>query len=153
VSVFIAAYVTVWVGFGGAALAMDTGVHRIVHVWPWLEERPFLVAGALLLAGACQFLPVTRRCLAACRDPAGLVARSGGLGAGAWRVGIRHGVACLGATWALMLLMFAVAVHSLAWMALLTGVLAAEKLLPGGVRLASYVGVPLLAAGSFVALR
>jgi predicted metal-binding membrane protein len=62
-------------------------------------------------------------------------------------------VACLGAGWALMLLMFALGVHSLTWTLLLTGVLVAEKVLPGGTRLASLVGATLVVAGAVAALR
>jgi predicted metal-binding membrane protein len=149
---FLGAYLVVWLAFGLVALAGDVGLHALAHRWAWLEHHPSVVtAGVFAVAGVVQLLPVTRRCLGECRDPARLVTRGGGAGAGAWRVGVHHGVACLGATWALMLLMFAVGLHHLAWVVLLTGVLVAEKVLPGGLRLVPVIGAVLLGAAVVVA--
>jgi predicted metal-binding membrane protein len=44
--------------------------------------------------------------------------------------GRRHGGWCLGCCWALMVALFALGVMSLAWMLAVTGLIAAEKLLP-----------------------
>lgn len=149
---FLAAYLLVWLGFGLVALAGDVGLHELTHRWEWLEQHPSAVtAGVFGVAGVVQFLPVTRRCLDECRDPVRLLTRGGGAGAGAWRVGVHHGVACLGVTWALMLLMFAVGLHHLVWVALLTAVIVAEKVLPGGCRLVPLVGAVLLGAAVVVA--
>ena len=63
---------------------------------------------------------------------------------GAWRLGLRHGVFCLGSCWALMLVMFGLGVGSLVPMALLTGVIVEEKTFPGGRRLSPVIGVALL---------
>ena len=45
-------------------------------------------------------------------------------------MGVRHGIYCIGCCGALMLLLFAVAVMDLRWVAALSLLLTAEKLLP-----------------------
>lgn len=149
---FLGAYFAVWTAFGVAALAVDAGLHALAESWAWLGDRPSLVAaGVLLLAAGYQFLPVKRRCLAECRDTANLAVGRGPRRA-AWRTGIRHGSACLGANWALMLVVFAVGVHALWWTVLLTLVMVAEKLLPGWRSTVPAVGAGLGTASLLTAL-
>ncbi len=145
---FLAAYFAVWLGFAALAVPADLAVHALVATWPWLHGHDGLVpAGALALAGAAQFSPLTRRCLTLCRDPrAMLFARYRRGAGGAWSLGVRHGLSCLGCCWALMLLMFAVGVSSLWWMAGLTAVMVAQKTTRWGPRLVPVVGAALLLA-------
>jgi len=152
---FVAAYFAVWTGFALAALAGDAALHRVVHGWPWLHERPWLVGGAvLLLAGGFQFSPLKERCLRQCRSPFGFLQRYYRRGVGAaWELGLRHGLFCLGCCWALMLTMFAVGVGHLAWMAALTGVMTIEKTQRWGRRLAPLVGTVLLLWGLLVLIQ
>lgn len=151
-AVFLGAYFAVWTGFGLAALSFDAGLHALTDTWGWLGDRPFLIAPAVfLLAAVYQFLPVKRRCLAACREPALLLADCRA-GEGAWRSGLRHALACLGSNWPLMLVMFAVGTHALWWIGLLTLVLVAEKVLPGWRWTVPGVGVGFGCAGVAVAL-
>ena len=52
----------------------------------------------------------------------------------------------------LMLVLFAVGVMSLAWMAVVALVIFAEKVLPGGARLTAPVAVCLVALGALIAV-
>ena len=70
--------------------------------------------------------------------------------AAAFRLGRGHGVFCLGCCWALMLIMFAVGVANLWWMALLGGVMVYEKVGRHGKRLTPVVGVALLVWAAMV---
>ena len=47
-------------------------------------------------------------------------------------MGARHGAWCVGCCWALMAALFALGVMSLAWMAFVAALIAAEKTLPWG---------------------
>jgi len=49
---------------------------------------------------------------------------------GALRMGLVHGAWCVGCCWALMGALFTLGVMSLGWMALIAGLIAAEKLWP-----------------------
>jgi predicted metal-binding membrane protein len=145
-------YLAVWAAFAPIALLGDAGVHVLVAGWEWLAARPGLVLGAtLVLAGAYQFSPWKNACLTACRNPMAFLWQHYRRGVrGGWAVGARHGLSCLGCCWALMLVMFATGVGSLAWMLVLTGVMVVEKTSRRGVRLVAPVGVALLVAGAAV---
>jgi predicted metal-binding membrane protein len=62
-------------------------------------------------------------------------------------MGIVHGAFCLGCCWALFAVLVAAGVMSLAWMLLLTLVVFAEKVLPGGQRASQVVGIAFVLFG------
>jgi len=145
----LATYGMVWMAFAFVALAGDAVVHRLVDRWQWLADRPSLVLGTtLVLAGAFQFSTLKTACLNACRSPMSLLWQyyRRGIG-GAWALGMRHALYCLGCCWALMLVMFATGVGSLLWMLLLAGVMVAEKTTAWGARLVAPAGIALIAGG------
>jgi predicted metal-binding membrane protein len=149
---FLAAYFLAWSAFGLAAFAGDIGLHGLVHALPWLAQRPWLIpAASLALAGAYQLLPVRRRALNACRHPQIVGARRGGAALAGFRVGLAHAADCLVCSWALMLLLFAVGVDNLAWMAALAALMAYEALGRHGQRLGIAVGAGLLAMAGLTA--
>jgi predicted metal-binding membrane protein len=127
----------VWTGFAVVALSGDALVHALVRTlvgsWPWLAG---LVAPAVLVgAGAFQLTPAKQRLLAGVRhspDPS-------------WR----HALRCLGNCWALMLVMFAVGMGSLVWMAVLTAVMIAERAVRPAMApwLTTLAGVALIITG------
>ncbi len=121
---------------------------------PWLNEHQTLIAGGvILLAGVFQFSSLKEKCLQECRHPGVFLLRRYRRGAeAALRIGVAHGMFCLGCCWALMLLMFAAGVANLWWMALLTAVMVYEKVGRHGKVLSPIVGVALLGLGSLVVL-
>jgi predicted metal-binding membrane protein len=145
---FLGGYALVWTGFGAVAFSGDFVLHHLVDRTPWLEARPWLIAGSvLLLAGAFQFTSLKERCLDACRHPGAYLLRfyRGGGVAGAFRLGRGHGLFCLGCCWALMLVGFAAGVANLWWMAALAALMYFEKARPGGARSVPVTGVAIVA--------
>ncbi|OGO53835.1 MAG: hypothetical protein A2Z32_13995 [Chloroflexi bacterium RBG_16_69_14] len=148
---FLGAFALVWTAFGLVAFLGDDVLHHVVDATPWLAARPWLVeAGVLALAGAYQFAPLKRRSLVACRHPLGLLPTHGASRRGSFTLGLDHGLACLGSSWALMLLMFAEGFANLWWMVALTAVMVYETSGRHGQRAASAAGVVLLLAGLVV---
>jgi predicted metal-binding membrane protein len=142
--VFVAGFLGVWAVFGLAAFAGDMVVHRVVDATPWLAARPWLIeAGVLAVAGAVQFAPLTRHSLDACRHGAAVPAVVQGP---PLRAGLRHGLDCLGASWALMLLMFAEGFDSLVWMLTLTALMTWQVAANDGRRATVAAGIVLLLA-------
>lgn len=149
---FLGGYVAVWTTFGLAAFLGDGLVHAAVERSAWLAERPWLIAGGVLvLAGAFQFSNLKDACLKACRHPAAFLLRYYRRGTAAgFGIGLRHGLDCLGCCWALMLVAFAAGAVSLSWMAVLTLLMVFEKTGAHGDRGARPIGVALLALGALV---
>jgi len=152
VALVIAGYLFVWTLFGIAVYFGNMMLQWLASSSPWLMEHSWAVAPILLLlAGLFQFTPLKYRCLDKCRSPLSFVI---GHWQGrhdrwqAFRLGVDHGVFCVGCCWALMLLMFIVGVGSLIWMMILAVVMGVEKNAPWGRRLSAPLGVALLVSGA-----
>lgn len=150
---FTGGYLAVWTLFGWLALALDSIIHRTVDAVGWLGDRPWLLtAGTLAFAGAFQFSGMKDRCLKQCRHPAVYLQRHYRRGArAAFSLGWGHGLFCLGCCWALMLVMFAVGVTDIRWMAPLAGLMAYEKIGRHGEAVGAGAGVALLVGASLIA--
>ncbi len=143
---FLAAFAATWTAFGLLAFTGDIVLHHLVDATPWLAARPWLVeAGVLALAGGYQLMPLKRRSLAACRHPDDLVATATPDELHPARLGLRHGLACLGSSWALMLLMFAEGFASVWWMVALAVLMVYEATGRRADRVAVAAGIVLLA--------
>lgn len=147
---FLAGYAVVWSGFGVLAFLWDAGVHWVIGEVAVLQAGTWIMGPAVLaLAGGFQFTRLKDRCIDVCRNPGAFLLRHYERGAaGAFRLGGRHGLFCLGCCWALMLLMFVVGVANLWWMALLTLVMVYERTRPASRRAVPVTGVALLAAAA-----
>jgi predicted metal-binding membrane protein len=147
---FVAGYLAIWLWFSLAAAGLEWALERLALVSPMLmwSESETLTGAFLILAGAYQLTPVKAACLAGCRSPLGFLAQHWRAGAGgAFRMGLWHGLYCIGCCWALMLLLFAGGVMNLLWIAGLTLVVILEKLLPGGRVIGWALGGGLLLLG------
>ena len=146
---FVLGYLIAWSGYSALAVAVQWGLESAGLLDGMMESTTRTLGGVLfLLAGLYQWTPLKEVCLARCRSPVGFVLtewRDGPLGA--LVMGLRHGMFCIGCCGALMLLLFAVAVMNLLWVAALTVLVMAEKLLPGGRWLRHVIGAGLTLAG------
>ena len=149
---FLGGYVVVWGAFGALAFTGDLALHAAIEASAALASTEWAIGGATLaLAGGFQFSRLKDACLRKCRHPWPFLLHHYERGtAGALRLGIRHGGYCLGCCWALMLVMFAVGVASLVWMAALTAVMIHEKTRPRGREGVPVTGTALLAAAAIV---
>ena len=148
--VFVFAYVVIWTAFSAAATLLHWWLQASGLISPAMASDSIWLTGFLLLAaGAVQFTRLKQACLRYCRTPMGFLLTQWRDGTyGAWRMGIRHGLVCLGCCWALMGLLFIAGVMNLAWVAALSVAVIVEKLHPAGVRLGRALGVILIVAGS-----
>ena len=151
---FVAGYLGVWGGFSLVAAGLHGALQRLAVMEPttMASTARWLSAAILIAAGLYQLSPLKEACLARCRNPAQFLARhfrAGPLGAA--RMGAIHGAFCLGCCWLLMALLFVGGVMNLAWIALLTVLVAGEKLLPGGRWLGLAAGLGFIVWGALVA--
>jgi predicted metal-binding membrane protein len=129
---FAGGYLLVWatagvLAFGLFALGRDLFGHDLA----WSRGGRWFAGGVLAVAALYELTPLKDICLAKCRSPLGFLLGSWRDGPrGAVEMGARHGAWCVGCCWALMAALFALGVMSLAWMALVAGLIALEKVLP-----------------------
>lgn len=135
---FLSGYYVVWLGYSFIGAAAQVGIG---HVGP-------RAAGTILLgAGIYQFTPLKQACLRHCRSPLTFFLS-------AWsdrpprvlRLGLHHGLWCLGCCWALMAVMLAAGAAHAGWMVVLAVTTAAEQVLPRPALVRRGVGAALIAA-------
>jgi predicted metal-binding membrane protein len=116
VPLFVGAYLAVWALAGAGVYAVD-------------RPHGTLVAGLVAIAAGCyEFTPVKRHCRQRCREGT--------------RSGLGFGLHCAGSSAGLMALLVALGVMSLPWMAVITVLVLAQKLLPASAS----IDVPLALA-------
>src|SRR5581483_515549 len=151
--VFVLAYLAVWTAYGLAAY----GLYRlVVHLggdfFAWDRGGRWVAGAAIAAAGVYELTPLKSVCLRHCRSPIHYVLggwRSGRTGA--IKMGAEHGAYCVGCCWGLMIVLFALGVMSLTWMAVVAGLIFAQKVLPRGELLTRVFAVALIGAGIWVA--
>ena len=148
-------YLVVWLAFSASATAAQWALHEAALLSPTMATSSTSLAGVLLIAaGAYQLTPLKTGCLVRCRSPLGFLMSNWRDGAsGAFLMGFRHGIFCLGCCWALMAVLFVVGVMNLAWVGVLTLFILAEKIGPTGARVSRAGGAVLIALGAVLVSR
>jgi predicted metal-binding membrane protein len=149
---FTTGYLVVWGGVGVVAFAIAYGGGRSAgDVLSWDRAGRWVAGATLVVAAVYELTPLKDVCLGKCRSPLGFLlgAWKGGW-SGALSMGAKHGAWCVGCCWALMASLFALGVMSIAWMAVVAGLIAVEKVVPWR-RVAVYgTAAALLALGVVV---
>lgn len=141
-------YAAVWLGFALAAALLQAVMTRAALIDAAMvpASRP-LSAALFVLAGAYQFSELKQSCLRTCQRPFPFFFANWKTTArGVFGLGVRQGMHCLGCCWAMMLLMFAVGVMNVVWMAALAIVMTLEKM-SAGKRVSRGLGLVLIGIG------
>jgi len=151
--VFTLAYLAVWAAYGlGAYLLYRFVVHFDLGWLDWNRGGRYVAGGAIVAAGLYELTPIKSVCLRHCRTPLHFVMHGWGEGVpGALRMGVVHGAYCVGCCWGLMVVLFALGVMSLTWMAVVAALIFLEKVAPSGERLTRVFAVAFVAAGVWIA--
>jgi len=149
---FAGGYLLAWSGFGLAASLAQLALADMALITPMLAAANHIFAGLVLAAaGIYQWTPLKDSCLSQCQTPFAFLQRHGGFRrdpAGSLKLGLRHGFACIGCCWALMMLLFVGGVMNLLWIAALSLLVLLEKLMPFGRFMPRFVGLVLVTAGA-----
>src|SRR5436305_562892 len=146
--VLTAGYVGVWLGVAVALSALQLILARLALPNPAMASASPLFSGAIFIgAGLYQFSALKHACVTQCQHPlpfffANWTAEPRGV----FRLGLRQGLYCLGCCWAMMLLMFAVGVMNVVWMAALGAVMTIEKI-NTTTRFSRALGIVFIIAG------
>jgi predicted metal-binding membrane protein len=150
---FALGYLGAWLLFSIAAVALQWALERVglVHAMMMWSLDKWLSAALLFAAGLYQLSSLKDVCLRNCRSPAEFLTRHRREGQiGAFRMGLDHGLYCVGCCWFLMALLFAGGIMNLVWIAGLAIFVLAEKLAPYGHWVARAAGALFIGAGVWV---
>ncbi len=154
VAAFCIGYLLVWGLFGVGAVALQWALDRVALLSPEMVTSSVAVGATLLVgAGIWQFTGAKDSCLRKCRSPIQFLAQHWRPGArGALRMGITHGIYCVGCCWVLMLLLFYGGVMNVYWIAGLAMFVLIEKAIPAGRWLGKMAGAALIGWGATLML-
>jgi predicted metal-binding membrane protein len=146
---FTGGYLLAWLAYAIAAAFLQRALHAATLMQPSGDRVvPLTGAAIFVVAGMYQFAPAKRACLTHCRTPFGYFLTRWIEGpAGALRMGLHHGLYCVGCCWALMATAFAVGVMNMWWMITLAMVALMEQTAPHGDLVRRLLGGALLVAG------
>lgn len=147
---FVAGYALVWSAFALGAAALQLWLGQLALLSGDMRAASPLLGAALLAgAGAYQLMPWKDACLRQCRMPLQFVAERWRDGVfGALRMGLRHGLYCIGCCGALMALLFVGGVMNLLWVALIAAFVLLEKTSFPGTPLGRWISGGGLAVGA-----
>jgi predicted metal-binding membrane protein len=146
---FALGYFAVWAIFSLAAATLQFALESVALLSPMMKTSSISLAGAVLIAaGAYQWTPLKQACLRHCRSPLEFISTYWRPGTGgAFFIGFRHGLYCLGCCWMLMLLLFVGGVMNLVWISGIALFVLVEKLIPAGHWIGRTAGTILVVWG------
>ena len=152
IAIFVGGYLLAWMGFSVFATLLNWGLHSGGFLTSMMGRLMPVIAGvSLLAAGIYQWTPLKHACLTHCRSPVGFLMAHWHEGRwGAVRMGVHHGLYCLGCCWLLMVLLFVLGVMNLFWIAALAVFVLAEKVVPKGHLLGRIAGLFMIAWGGWL---
>jgi predicted metal-binding membrane protein len=150
---FVSGYLLAWLAFSIAATSLQWSLEQagLMHTMMMWSTNNVLSGLLLITAGIYQLSPLKSTCLKHCRSPADFLSRrwrKDRLGAG--RMGLEHGLYCIGCCWFLMVLLFAGGIMNLVWIAGLAVFISVEKLAPYGYWIGRASGFLVIAAGGYL---
>ena len=150
--VFVGGYMVVWALAGVVAYAAALAGEAVAAHAGMSAATAARIGGVILVAaGIYQLTPLKDACLATCRTPVGFIMTSWRDGVpGALRMGVVHGLWCLGCCWLLFAILFPLGMMNIGAMAVLTVIVYAEKALPWGHAVVRATAVGLVAYGLFI---
>lgn len=146
VAKLLSGYLVAWTAFGLIAYAALFVAGRAVDLSPGMGR--WIGAGVFAAAGIYQLTPLKEACLRHCRSPIGTLFHYASVHGPLrdLRIGVRHGLYCVGCCWGLMVVLVAVGAMNVPVMAALAAVILIEKVWTHGRGFALAVGGILLLA-------
>lgn len=155
VALFTGSYIGLWFVFGVAAYLLSAAVESAASRSEWVAMNWGRAGGVLVvLAGVYQLTPLKDICLRHCRTPMSFVMTHWRDGrGGAVRMGLVHGLYCVGCCWLLFLILIPLGVMNVAAMIAVALVVFAEKTLPHGRAIGVAAAVGMIIVGVAVAFE
>ena len=147
-------YFLVWTVFGMAVFPLGAAVAAVEMQCPALARAaPMAVGVVVLIGGALQFTAWKAHHLACCREAPGRGHKLRTDAGAAWRYGLRLGVHCSYGCAGLTAILLVIGIMDLRAMTVVTAAITAERVAPGGARVARVIGAVASGAGLFLIAR
>jgi predicted metal-binding membrane protein len=155
VALFTGSYIVLWILFGVGAYLLGAAVESAASGSEWVAMNWGRAGGVLLvLAGVYQVTPFKDICLRHCRSPLSFVMTRWRNGrSGAVRMGLLHGLYCVGCCWLLFLILIPLGVTNVAAMVAVAALVFSEKVLPHGRGIGIMASAVLIGCGIAVAIH
>jgi predicted metal-binding membrane protein len=151
--VLTAGYILVWFGAAAVLTLLQMLLARAGELNAMAVANPYIAGAMFLAAGLYQFSALKQACLSQCQHPFRFFfGHWTSDPVGVFGIGVHLGFYCLGCCWAIMLLMFAVGLMNVVWMAILGIVMAIEKL-GTTARFSRVAGIVFIALGLFIVVE
>ncbi len=145
---FVFGYAFIWLGFALAASTLQLAIAELNLFDSQNGLNKILSGGLLITAGLYQFSSFKQKCQSECVAPMQFFIRHWRDGvSGSFKMGLHHGVTCVGCCWALMLLAFVGGLTNIWFMVLSAAVMAIEKFPVIGRRITLPLGVLIIIWG------
>ena len=145
-------YFSIWTLFSMAACYLQYIFHNysVVNMMGAFTSNK-AAAITLIGAGLFQFSSFKDACLEKCRNPlAFIMGTKINSNLDVLKIGLLHGLYCLGCCWALMLILFVNGVMNMLWVVILTIAVLSEKIIPFEKLTSRFFGLILVFWGSYL---
>ena len=151
---FVLAYLAIWAVTGvvllvGWSLFFDILLSQLGRSDSQQQSTNIIYGIVLIAAGTYQFSFVKTKCLGYCDSPLTSLMRRWQKGrVGALKLGLYHGLYCLGCCWPYFLIMVALGWMNFFWMGLFAAIIFAEKIwTKGGLWISRITGIGFITLG------
>lgn len=146
---FIGTYLLVWALTGILLLILWSIIMNNLLVGYNTKDFAIVSGILLIVSGIYQFSPLKERCLGYCESPLSFFMKrwKGNQLTDGLKMGMYHGMYCLGCCWPYFLLMIALGWMNILWMGLFAAIIFAEKVWQRGIWVARGTGIVFIIVG------
>lgn len=146
---FVGTYLFVWALTGVVFLVFWSILMNNLFVGYSLKDLAIVSGILLIVSGIYQFTSLKKRCLGYCESPLAFFMKrwKGKKLTNGLKMGMYHGIYCLGCCWPYFLLMIALGWMNILWMGLFAAIIFAEKVWSKGIWIARIAGFVFIVTG------
>ena len=132
--IFVGMYLLIWTIIGlGLLLGLSATINSFTSTLENINLG-IIFGSILIISGVYQFTSLKNKCIGYCESPSSFITRRWNNGTGgAAKMGVYHGIYCLGCGLPYSIIMMALGLMSLTWMALFAIIIFGEKMWSKGI--------------------
>jgi predicted metal-binding membrane protein len=148
---FIGTYLLVWALTGVMLLVFWSIIMNTLLIGYSIQDFAIVSGILLIVSGVYQFSSLKKRCLGYCESPLSFFMKrwKGNQLKDGLKMGLYHGMYCLGCCWPYFLLMIALGWMNILWMGIFAAIIFAEKVWSKGIWIARVAGIAFILIGLF----